>query len=57
MNRARGVRIDRADLPGHAGYLADASRLPPPPGLPTLRAFQRTHADALLPWPRELLGD
>jgi hypothetical protein len=32
------------------GYLLDYARLPPPPGLPTVRAFQRAQADALLPW-------
>jgi Ser/Thr protein kinase RdoA (MazF antagonist) len=34
------------------GYLIDMARLPPPPGLPTVRAFQRAQADALLPWLR-----
>jgi aminoglycoside phosphotransferase (APT) family kinase protein len=34
------------------GYLVDYARLPPPPGLPTVRAFQRAQADALLPWLR-----
>ena len=32
------------------GYLLDYARRPPPPGLPTVRAFQRAQADALLPW-------
>jgi hypothetical protein len=31
------------------------SRLPPPPGVPTVRAFQRAQADALLPWVRDRL--
>ncbi|HET6530956.1 MAG TPA: aminoglycoside phosphotransferase family protein [Actinoplanes sp.] len=35
---------------GFTGYLLDFARLPPPPGLPTVRAFQRAQADALLPW-------
>ncbi|MDY7084291.1 MAG: hypothetical protein SYR96_04235 [Actinomycetota bacterium] len=28
-----------------AGFLRDFSRLPPPPGLPSVRAFQRWQAD------------
>jgi hypothetical protein len=39
-----------------AGAFVDAARQPAPPGLPTLRAFQRAHADALLPWIRARLG-
>ncbi|MEV1144773.1 aminoglycoside phosphotransferase family protein [Micromonospora sp. NPDC049799] len=35
---------------GAAGYLTDAARRPPPPGIPTVRAFQRAQAEALLPW-------
>jgi aminoglycoside phosphotransferase (APT) family kinase protein len=38
---------------GLAGFFRHMSRLPPPPGLPTVRAFQRWQADALLPWLRE----
>ncbi|MET0422468.1 MAG: phosphotransferase [Actinoplanes sp.] len=33
-----------------AGAFWHAHRLPPPPGIPTVRAFQRWQADALLPW-------
>jgi aminoglycoside phosphotransferase (APT) family kinase protein len=40
----------RSVLIGLTGYFVDAARNPPPPGLPTLRAFQRAQADALLPW-------
>jgi aminoglycoside phosphotransferase (APT) family kinase protein len=40
----------RSVLIGLAGFFVDAARKPPPPGLPTLRAFQRAQADALLPW-------
>ncbi|GLY71604.1 phosphotransferase [Amycolatopsis taiwanensis] len=36
-----------------AGFFTDSARRPPPPGLPTLRAFQRAHADAILSWLRE----
>lgn len=37
------------------GYFLDRSRTPPPPGLPTVRAFQRAQGDALLPWMRRRL--
>lgn len=48
-----GVVLDI--LAGLAGYFRHISRLPPPPGLPTVRAFQRWQADALLPWLRPRL--
>ncbi|MGN9775449.1 phosphotransferase [Micromonospora sp. H33] len=35
---------------GLAGFFLDSARRPPPPGIPTVRAFQRAQADALLPW-------
>ena len=35
---------------GLAGYFRHISRLPAPPSLPTVRAFQRWQSDALLPW-------
>ncbi|MTK04145.1 aminoglycoside phosphotransferase family protein [Micromonospora sp. CP22] len=35
---------------GLAGFFTDRARLPPPPGIPTLRAFQQAQADALLTW-------
>jgi aminoglycoside phosphotransferase (APT) family kinase protein len=38
-----------------AGMFAHICRLPDPPGIPTVRAFQRRWADALLPWVRERL--
>ncbi|MEU5940419.1 phosphotransferase [Micromonospora sp. NPDC047548] len=37
---------------GLAGFFTDAARQPPPPGIPTVRAFQQAQADALLPWIR-----
>jgi hypothetical protein len=37
-------------LLGMTGFWAHASRLPPPPGLPTLRAFQRRFHDVALSW-------
>ena len=38
------------------GYFVDIARRPAPPGLPTVRAFQRFQADALLPWLRYQVG-
>jgi hypothetical protein len=36
---------------GHVGrHFVDVARRPAQPGLPTVRAFQRSYADALLPW-------
>jgi Ser/Thr protein kinase RdoA (MazF antagonist) len=46
---AQGIDVAAA----FTGYLLDIARRPPPPGLPTVRAFQRAQADALLPWLRE----
>jgi len=40
----------RAVLAGVAGYFVDMNRRPDPPGLPTLRAFQRAQGDALINW-------
>jgi hypothetical protein len=40
---------------GIAGFFEYISRLPPPPGIPTVRAFQRAEADALRGWLRERL--
>jgi serine/threonine protein kinase len=40
-------------LAGFAGYFVDIGRRPDPPGLPTVRAFQRAQGNALLPWLRE----
>ncbi|WP_433535078.1 phosphotransferase [Micromonospora sp. CA-249363] len=41
---------------GLAGFFADSARRPPPPGIPTVRAFQQAQADALLPWLAQRLG-
>ncbi len=38
------------------GYFLDSARLPPPVGLPTVRAFQQAQADALLGWLPQLIG-
>jgi Ser/Thr protein kinase RdoA (MazF antagonist) len=43
-------------LAGITGMLRHYGRLPPPPGLPTVRAFQLWQAGALLPWLRSRLG-
>jgi Phosphotransferase enzyme family len=37
-------------LAGLCGYFYDAGRQPPPPGLPTVRQFQRDQGDAVLRW-------
>ncbi|MFJ8578478.1 phosphotransferase family protein [Micromonospora sp. NPDC093277] len=46
--------VDPADLTGvlagFTGFFLDGSRLPPPTGIPTVRAFQRAQGDALLRW-------
>jgi hypothetical protein len=50
--RAHGAaRADlRAVLVGVAGFTTEHGRRPPPPGLPTVRAFQRAQSAALLAW-------
>jgi aminoglycoside phosphotransferase (APT) family kinase protein len=52
------IDAGRADLigvlAGFGGFFADAARLPPPPGLPSLRAFQQAQADVVVSWLREL---
>ncbi|MFL6177298.1 MAG: phosphotransferase [Ornithinibacter sp.] len=37
-------------LAGLAGFFLDGARLPDPPGLPTLRGFQRVQGNATLEW-------
>ncbi|MET8833001.1 phosphotransferase [Micromonospora sp. NPDC004540] len=48
------AEVDHADvtgvLAGFTGFFLDGARQPPPPGIPTVRAFQRLQGDALLPW-------
>ena len=44
-------------LAGWAGYFLDMSRRPAPPGIPTLRAFQRTQANVLVAWLRDRLAN
>ncbi|MET0736356.1 MAG: hypothetical protein ABWY55_12045 [Microbacterium sp.] len=50
-----GVPPERvtATLTAFGGHLLDGSRRPDPPGLPTLRAFQRDQALAILRWVRD----
>jgi aminoglycoside phosphotransferase len=43
-------------LAGMTGYFLDACRQPPPPGLPTVRAFQRAQGEATLRWLRTRLS-
>ncbi|BEL09536.1 hypothetical protein Q0Z83_077270 [Actinoplanes sichuanensis] len=40
-----------------AGYFLNSARRPAPPGLPTIREFQRFQGDALVPWLRAAFGD
>ncbi|MEU0072686.1 aminoglycoside phosphotransferase family protein [Streptomyces sp. NPDC006332] len=44
-----------AALAGLAGFFLRHSLLPPPPGIPALRAFQRAQGDAALTWLRRRL--
>jgi Ser/Thr protein kinase RdoA (MazF antagonist) len=44
------VQVLRSVLAGFVGFFTDAARLPDLPGLPTLRQFQRAHADAIISW-------
>lgn len=43
-------------LAGLAGFLLDRARRPAPPGLPTIRDFQRDQGEALLGWLRRRHG-
>ena len=42
-----------AALSGLAAYFADVARRPDPPGLPTVRAFQRAQGEVVLRWLRQ----
>ena len=42
-------------LSGLAAYFIDAARQPPPPGLPTVRAFQQRQGEAVIHWLRHRL--
>ncbi|MFI2738143.1 phosphotransferase family protein [Streptomyces sp. NPDC018711] len=53
--RARGADAEDVTtvLVALAGYFLHQSVQPPPPGLPTLRGFQRAQGEAALDWARE----
>jgi hypothetical protein len=44
-------------LSGLGAYFTDAARQPPPPGLPTVRMFQRQQGEAVVRWLRHRLSD
>lgn len=44
-------------LSGLGAYFTDAARQPPPPGLPTVRAFQLTQSEAVIRWLRQRLSN
>jgi Ser/Thr protein kinase RdoA (MazF antagonist) len=46
------MRLATDVIAGYTGFFLDVGRLPAPPGLPTVRAFQRAQGNALLPWLR-----
>ena len=54
-----GLRLDDAQLTplvaALAGYFAERGRLPDPPGLPTLRSFQRAQGGVALAWLQRLV--
>ena len=58
--RPRLARVDpdeiTAVLAGLVGYFLDGARLPPPPGLPTVRSFQALQGRELGLWLRDRLG-
>ncbi|NAZ86240.1 protein kinase family protein [Kineococcus indalonis] len=45
-----------AALAGFAAFFLDGARRPAPPGLPTVREFQRVQGEALLAWVRRRAG-
>ena len=49
MNRSTAAKLD-AYLAAIAGYLTRQSLLPPPPGLPTVRAFQAAQGTIARRW-------
>lgn len=58
--RAHGGRLDpdavTAVVIADTGYFLDRARLPDPPGLPTVRRFQRAQAEICVRWLRSRLG-
>jgi Ser/Thr protein kinase RdoA (MazF antagonist) len=55
-NALTGAAVD-AIVAGMAGFFVDRGRDPDPPGLPTLRAFQRAQGEVTLRWLRSRVGD
>ena len=55
----RAAPADRVDavVAAVAGYLVWRGSLPPPPGLPSVRAFQRAQGVEAVAWLRHRLGD
>ena len=53
--RAVGRETLAALVCGAAGYVTEQSLRPPPPGLPTVRAFQAAQGIAARRWPAELI--
>ena len=53
------VAADDVDavLAGLAGYFCDVARRPDPPGLPTVRAFQRAQGEVVLRWLKQRWSD
>ncbi len=53
------VAADDVDavLAGLAGYFCDVSRRPDPPGLPTVRAFQRAQGEVVVRWLQQRWAD
>jgi aminoglycoside phosphotransferase (APT) family kinase protein len=50
LGRAAPAAAVTAVVAATAGFMIRGSRLPPPPGLPTVRAFQRDQGRAVLEW-------
>ncbi|MFF5499070.1 phosphotransferase family protein [Streptomyces aquilus] len=55
LGRAADPDAVTAALAGLAGYFVRSSLQPPPPGIPTVRAFQRAQGEAALGWLRKRL--
>ncbi|MFC8349404.1 phosphotransferase family protein [Streptomyces sp. NPDC057280] len=53
LGRAADPDAVTAALAGLAGYFVHRSLQPPPPGIPTVRAFQRAQGEAALDWLRK----
>jgi hypothetical protein len=53
--RAADAEATRSLVAAMTGFLVHGAAQPPPPGLPTLRAFQRSQAEASYDWLRGLL--